>query len=86
MSFPHTPIGGFADIPRYLSAEQVNRLIAACDGDAVGRRRDRAIVLLLARLGLRAGDVAQLRLVDIEWQARRRGAFRWPSCCGAAHA
>ena len=57
-----------ADMPRYLSAEQVNRLIAACDGDAGGRRRDRAIVLLLARLGLRAGDVAQLRLTDIEWQ------------------
>ena len=57
-----------ADLPRYLSAEQVNRLIAACDGDAVGRLRDRAILLLLARLGLRAGDVAQLRLDDIEWE------------------
>ena len=57
-----------ADMPRYLSAEQVNRLIVTCDGDAVARRRDRAIVLLLARLGLRAGDVAQLRLTDIEWQ------------------
>jgi integrase len=56
-----------ADMPRYLTAEQVNRLIAACDGEALSRRRDRAIVLLLARLGLRAGDVAQLRLVDIEW-------------------
>jgi site-specific recombinase XerD len=57
-----------ADMPRYLTAEQVNRLIAACDGEALSRRRDRAIVLLLARLGLRAGDVAQLRLVDIEWE------------------
>jgi site-specific recombinase XerD len=57
-----------ADLPRYLTAEQVNRLIAACDGDVVGRRRDRAIILLLARLGLRAGDVAQLRLDDIEWK------------------
>jgi site-specific recombinase XerD len=57
-----------ADMPRYLTAEQVGRLIAACDGEAIARRRDRAIVLLLARLGLRAGDVAQLRLVDIEWQ------------------
>jgi site-specific recombinase XerD len=57
-----------ADMPRYLVAEQVNRLIAACDGEAVARRRDRAIVLLLARLGLRAGDVAQLRLDDIEWE------------------
>ena len=57
-----------ADMPRYLGAEQVSRLIAACDGEAVARRRDRAIVLLLARLGLRAGDVAQLRLDDIEWK------------------
>ena len=58
-----------ADMPRYLSAEQVNQLIAACDGDAGARRRDLAILLLLAHLGLRAGDVAQLRLTDIEWQA-----------------
>jgi site-specific recombinase XerD len=57
-----------ADMPRYLAAEQVNRLIAACDGEGVARRRNRAIVLLLARLGLRAGDVAQLRLVNIEWE------------------
>src|SRR5262249_9774686 len=57
-----------ADMPRYLTAEQVNRLIAACDGEVLSRRRDRAIVLLLARLGLRAGDVAQLRLVDVEWE------------------
>ncbi|CCA90718.1 putative integrase/recombinase (plasmid) [Novosphingobium sp. PP1Y] len=58
-----------AEMPRYLSGEQVSQMIAACDGDASARRRDRAIVLLLARLGLRAGDVAQLRLTDIEWQA-----------------
>jgi integrase len=45
----------------------VNRLIAACDGSDPGRLRDRAIVLLLVRLGLRAGDVAQLRLKDIDW-------------------
>src|SRR5260221_480287 len=57
-----------ADLPRYLAAEQVNRLIAACDGEVVARRRDRAIILLLARLGLRAGDVAHLRLDDIEWK------------------
>jgi site-specific recombinase XerD len=66
-------VPGFAhwrlsDAPRYLAPEQVIRLIAACDGEVVARRRDRAIVLLLARLGLRAGDVAQLRLNDIEWE------------------
>jgi integrase len=43
-------------------------LIAACNGEAPARRRDRAIILLLVRLGLRAGDVAQLRLDDIEWE------------------
>lgn len=52
-----------ADLPRYLAAEQVNRLIAACDGEVVARRRDCAIILLLVRLGLRAGDVAQVRLL-----------------------
>lgn len=57
-----------AKLPRYLAAEQVGRLIAACDGTSPQRRRDRAILLLLARLGLRAGDVARLRLADIEWQ------------------
>lgn len=56
------------ELPRYLAAEQVDRLIAACDGSSPRHRRDRAILLLLARLGLRAGDVAQLRLADIEWQ------------------
>jgi site-specific recombinase XerD len=56
-----------AKLPRCLSSEEVNRLIAACDGSDPGRLRDRAIVLLLVRLGLRAGDVAQLRLQDIDW-------------------
>jgi integrase len=54
-------------LPRSLSAEEVDRLITACDGTDPGRLRDRAIVLMLARLGLRAGDVAQLRLTDIDW-------------------
>ena len=57
-----------AELPRYLTAEQMDRLLAASDGDAPGHRRDRAMLLLLARLGLRAGDVAQLRLTDIEWE------------------
>ncbi len=57
-----------ARLPRYLTAEQVASLIAACDGDSPGRRRDRAIILLLARLGLRAGDAAALRIGDIEWE------------------
>jgi integrase len=58
-----------ARLPRYLTTEQVDSLVAACDGGSPARRRDRAIVLLLARLGLRAGDVASLRIADIEWEA-----------------
>jgi len=57
-----------ARLPRCLSAEEVERLIAACDGSSPRRLRDRAIILMLARLGLRAGDVSQLRLSDIDWQ------------------
>lgn len=57
-----------ARLPRYLPPEQVDRLIAACDDNSPRRRRDRAILLLLTRLGLRAGDVARLRLADIEWK------------------
>ncbi len=58
-----------ATLPRCLSAQELERLITACDGTTPGRLRDRAIVLLLSRLGLRAGDVARLRFADINWKA-----------------
>ena len=62
-----------ARLPRCLSEDELARVIAACDGTTRGRLRDRAIVLLLSRLGLRAGDVARLRLGDIDW---RNGSLR----------
>ena len=49
-----------ASLPRYLPPEDVERLIAA-----VGRR-DRAILLLLPRVGLRAGDIVRVRLSDVD--------------------
>jgi integrase/recombinase XerD len=58
-----------ASVPRYLVAEDVERAIAACDGEC--RLRDRAVVLLLARLGLRAGEVANLEITDIDWRNGR---------------
>lgn len=58
-----------ATLPRCLTADEVDRLIAVCEGNTCRRLRDRAIVLLLVRLGLRAGDVARLLLTDIEWEA-----------------
>ena len=56
-----------ARLPHCLSAEEVDRLIAACSGTDPRRLRDRAILLMLVRLGLRSGDVARLRLTDIDW-------------------
>lgn len=56
-----------SSLPRYLAAADVEQVIASCDKLTRGRLRDRAILLLLARLGLRAGDVAGLKLSDIDW-------------------
>ena len=56
-----------SSLPRYLSANDVERVIASCDQLSNGRLRDRAILLLLARLGLRAGDVTALKLQDLDW-------------------
>jgi integrase/recombinase XerD len=64
-------IPGFASwqlstVPRFLAADDVERVIASCPADGNGPR-DRAVLLLLARLGLRAGEVARLRFADIDW-------------------
>jgi integrase/recombinase XerD len=57
-----------ATLPRYLQPEEVERVIASCDRSSPVGRRDQAILLLLARLGLRAGDIVHLRLTDIDWK------------------
>jgi site-specific recombinase XerD len=57
-----------SSLPRYLQAEDVERVIASCDLTSPVGKRDRAILLLLSRLALRAGDVWQLRLEDIDWK------------------
>jgi integrase/recombinase XerD len=54
-------------IPRAISADQVHRLLASIDQHTAIGRRDYAILLLLARLGLRASEVASLELDDINW-------------------
>ena len=56
-------------VPRHLKEQDVDRVIAACSPDE--RSRDRAIVLLLARLALRAGEVARLQICDIDWRNSR---------------
>lgn len=56
-----------ASLPKYLSAETVEHVLATCDCTTARGVRDRAVLLLLARLGLRAGDVAALQWQDIDW-------------------
>jgi site-specific recombinase XerD len=55
------------DLPGFLEPAQVERLLRSCDRTDVGGRRDYAILLLLARLGLRAHEVRHLTLDDINW-------------------
>jgi site-specific recombinase XerD len=56
-------------LPEALAPAQLRGLLASCDRRTTTGRRDYAIVLLLARLGLRAGEVAHLGLDDIDWHA-----------------
>jgi integrase/recombinase XerD len=68
-------VPGVADLrdrslPRGLEPAVVGKLLASCDRRRTVGRRDYAIVLLLARLGLRAGEVAAITLEDVDW---RRG-------------
>ena len=58
-----------ATLPKYLPAHDVERLIQSCDPASMLGARDRAILLLIARLGLRAGDVSALRFGDLHWSA-----------------
>jgi hypothetical protein len=57
-----------SSLPRVLTPPDVERIIASCDLSSPPGMRDRAILLLLARLGLRADDIVQLRLQDIDWK------------------
>lgn len=56
-------------IPRYLEPEQVNRLIDVVRDQKKTGRRNRAMLMLIARLGLRAPEVTAIELDDIDWRA-----------------
>ena len=57
-----------SSLPRYLQPDEVERVIASCSATSSAGIRDRAILLLLARVGLRAGDILRLCLSDLDWK------------------
>jgi len=56
-----------AALPRYLSPLEIEHIVNSVRGETSIGRRDHAILLLLARTGLRAAEVAALTLDDIDW-------------------
>jgi len=58
-----------ATIPQFPTRPQIDRLLASCDRKNVTGARDYVVLLLLARLGLRAVEVSRLRLDDLDWRA-----------------
>ena len=66
-AIPRIPHWRLATLPRYILKDDVERVIASCDLTTKRGIRDHAILLLLAQLALRAGDVAGLDLADIDW-------------------
>lgn len=56
-------------LPRHLTTEQVDILVRAVRTDTPGGRRNYAMVMLLARLGLRAPEVIAMQLADIDWRS-----------------
>ncbi len=63
-----TPTRSLAQLPKTLAPKEIKRLLTGCDRRTPGGRRDYAMLLLLARLGLRGGEVINLTLDDLDWQ------------------
>lgn len=64
---PAVPNWSLSSLPRFLPASAVEKLLKRCDRKTALGRRNHAILLLLARLGVRAGEVIKLSLDDIDW-------------------
>jgi site-specific recombinase XerD len=82
-----------AHLPTYLSAQQVQNVLDSCDQTTAIGRRDHAILTMLAKLGLRANEVASLTLDNIDWRSgeirlhakgRQRAVMPMPPDVGAA--
>jgi integrase/recombinase XerD len=65
---PTVPGRRLTGLPKGLAADQVQRLLASCDTSTRSGCRDFAVLTMLVRLGLRAGEVAKLQLEHIDWR------------------
>jgi site-specific recombinase XerD len=92
-SVPSVKRWRLTSLPTYLLPKQVQQILDRCERDSPMGLRDYAILLLLARLGLRANEIAMLTLDDIDWQSgqliargkgRRQDQLPLPSEVGAA--
>lgn len=70
---PTVPQWRLSSLPRYLEAPAVERVVSSCDLSKAHGLRDQAILLLLARLGLRGGDIVMMSVDDVDW---KRGTLR----------
>lgn len=66
---PAVATWSLSEVPKYLSPDQVQKVLEGCDRNRAGGKRNYAILLLLARLGLRASEVVALTLDDLDWEA-----------------
>jgi integrase/recombinase XerD len=76
---PTVPQWRLSSLPRYLEAPAVERVVSSCDLTKAHGLRDHAILLLLARLGLRGGDILAMTVDDVDWKCgtlRVRGKGR----------
>jgi site-specific recombinase XerD len=70
-SVPTFPSYKLQKVPRYIEPEEMKKVENACYLQDENGLRDRAVILLLTRLGLRASDVANLTLEDVDWRNGR---------------
>jgi integrase/recombinase XerD len=68
-AIPNVPHWTLAGLPKYISAEAVQRVLDQCERQTPLGRRNYAMLLLLARLGLRGGEVLRLNLEDLDWES-----------------
>ena len=66
---PSTASWRLSGLPRALEPEQVDALLGSCERESSSGQRDFAILTMLSRLGVRAGEVAALMLEDVDWRA-----------------